>query len=894
MQMKSGVGTGRTVMIALAVGGMALWSQAAWNGAGTAGGDPAATNINDTANWSGGIIDNSFVSIVSNVDLTLTSNHTTTNGFNLVDPDKVLRHITFSGTNTLTLDGLVPGYTSSYTRTLFLPSNTASTVTFKKGLKISISSGDRYFTGNGLLFADAQIIGAGSFISGYRGGQQPWIYLRNDTNTFSGRIDGDAGNLHFTSVADKSKPSAFGAGTSISVNNYTIVYVGARDSRSNRDLSLLNGGCTIRNDSACGGLDLTGSVYIGQWVNTDLFLDGISTGEALLAGVLKDYGYDTVLLKNLYTKLDKRHSGTWRLTGKNTFTGIPTSGTHIGLAGGTLIADYTNDVAGAGSNRVFAAGRNVAYSDAKLVIRGKTGAGNTTWQSFGTNTVADSTMNVLVIDGNGGDGTAVVWDTLAMSGGIGLLRVEKAGNASLVVTNAFSAASGTVRPVNGVLMAASGTRSDILVQDSDGRVGFASQDAALEIVRNPDTVALTADNGTASDHTALSSSLTRTAHLAVSTLTIDASANDVTLDMAGRTFQTNGNAVGRGVAVYGSHAVTVQGGAHGAQSSTFIHNYSTEKLTWALTNGTCAYVNAGPGLTEFTQGLAQNLYIAEGTARLTAARNYTEGLIYLFGNGVLEIGADLNGSTAGDFTRTSGSSPGQISFASGGGFSAYGADRTVNIGGASGTFNWHQDGKPLIFSSPSANATLIFQNPVSLSSRNREIRVQDGSADIDARLTGKIFGAAAAGVNKTGAGTLELTGRQEYWGAISVVSGGLKLGADTVFAGGTNALVLGNATLDAGVSANAFKSLELLSDSTLRLDAGAATLSFADCSDRIWTGTLNVDGKLGPTTLRFGTDANGLTPAQLVCLSKSGGGSLYLDQQGYLRQFPRGTLLLAY
>ena len=890
MQATFHVSVNSRLPLTLALLGLASAAHAAWTGAGTSGGDAAATDYTHTANWASGVIDNSFASIVSNADLTLTDNHTTTNGLNLVDPGMALRHITFSGTNTLTLDGLVPGYTSSYTRSLFLPSNTASTVTFKKGLKLSLPSGDRYNTGNGLLFVDAQLTGAGAFHSSYRGGHQPWTYLRNDTNTFTGRIDGDAGNLHFTSVADKGKPSALGAGTSISVNNYTIIYVGARDSRSNRDLSLLNGGCTIRNDSACGGLCLTGAVYIGQWVNTDLFLDGISAGESLLSGTLKDYGYDTASAKNLYTKLDKRHSGTWRLTGKNTFTGLPTSATHIGLAGGTLIADYTNDVAGAGSNRVFAAGRNAAFSDAKLVIRGKTGAGNTTWQAFGTNTVSDGTMNALLIDGNGGDGTAVVWDTLVMSGGIGLLRIEKAGSASLVVTNAFSASSGTVRPVNGVLMAASGTRSDILVKDPDGSVGFATQNAALEIVRNPDTVGLTADNGTASDHAALSSSLTRTAHLAVSTLTIDATANDVTLDMGGRTFQTNGNAVGRGVAVYGGHAAAVQGGTHGAQSSTFIHNYATEKLTWALTNGACAYVCAGPGLTEFTQGLANNLYVAEGTARLTAARNYTEGLIYLFGDGVLEIGADLNGATAGDFTRTNGANAGQIQFASGGGFSAYGADRTVNIGGLSATFSWQQDGKPLIFSSPSANATLIFQNPINLSTRSREIRVQNGSADIDARLTGRIYGAACAGLNKTGTGTLELTGRQEYWGAVSVVGGGLKLGASNVFMGGTNALVLGAATLDAGTSVNAFRSLDLLSSSTLLLNDGTAALSFADCRDRIWTGTLTLSGKLKATTLRFGTDSNGLSPAQLACLSKSGE-TLYLDQQGYLLQRPRGTLM---
>ena len=101
---------------------------------------------------------------------------------------------------------------------------------------------------------------------------------------------------------------------------------------------------------------------------------------------------------------------------------------------------------------------------------------------------------------------------------------------------------------------------------------------------------------------------------------------------------------GRGFAVYGGYPVTVRGCTHGAQSSTFIYNYGTGKLSWDLTNSTCVYVSAGPGLTEFSQTLANTFYIFEGTTRLTAPKNFTEGTIYLAGNGVLELGADLNGT----------------------------------------------------------------------------------------------------------------------------------------------------------------------------------------------------------------------------------------------------------
>ena len=895
----------RAYLLCLAACVISLAASASWNGAGVPGGTDG-TNINDTANWSEGYVSNDFRPILSNATLRLTADCTFTNGVDFSAGSAILRHIRIEGTNTLTLGNTyLPGYDTKYNRNLFLASNTACTVTLDKRLTLNLTS-QKVFSGNSTMFVDARITGAGGISFNNTGGVNPYFVLRNDTNTFTGNIDGDGGTLHFTSIANKGKPSSLGAGTTFGINNYTVIYIGPRDSYTDRNLSLLNTGAVMRNDSASGGVCFTGTVYIGQWVNTDVYLDGISTGESLVSGNFYDYGYDaTGSKKDLFTKLDKRHSGTWRLTGKNTFTGWTNNAYHVNLQGGTLIADYTNDVVGAGSNRVFAAQRSVLFSDAKLVIRGKTGAGNTTWQSFGTNTVSDSTFNVLSIDGNGGDGTTVAWDSLIMNGGTGFLRVERTDNATLAVINAFVTDSGTVRPVNGVLMAGSGTRADILVKDPDGRVGFAAQNAALEIVRNENTYELGSATGSAFDHVTLSNNLTRTANLAVSTLTIDATANDVTLDMAGYTFQTNGNAVGRGIVIYGNHAVAVQGGAHGTQSSTFIHNYNTDKLTWALPNGSCTYVSVGPGLTEFTQNIANTIYIAEGTTRLTAARTFTEGVISLFGNGVLEIGADLNGAAAGDFTRSVGNATGQVMFGSGGGFSAYGADRTVNLGGSGTSLTWNlngtsyfiPDGKPLILSSPHADATLIFENPLILQNRTREIRVHNGSASVDARLTGKISGGISSGYNqpvaglvKSGDGVLELTAGQDYGGTVSIVGGGLRLGANDVFAGGTNALVLSGAPLDAGTGRNAFGTLDILTDSTIEVGTGIASLSFSECRDLHWTGTLTLSGKLTTNTLRFGTDKYGLTADQIASIAKSGG-SLFLDEQGYLRQTPRGTLL---
>lgn len=864
---------------------IAAWHTfAGWNGAGVTGGTDG-TNINDTANWAGGVIDDDFSTITANADLRLTADYTTVNGLNFVESNKnIARHITISGTNTITLNGFVSGHTLSPSQIhLFLPSNTTSTVTLNKGLILNMPA-TRRFSGNGILLANAQITGPGGFNNAYSAGHSPQNVLLNDANSFTGNVDGDYNWLYFTSIADKGVPSALGAGTFISLNNYHVVYIGSRDQGSNRGWSFMNGNVGVLNHSACGGLSLTGTVATTYKI-TGLNLGGVSAGESLMTAAIKNSDAAS------FVRLTKLHSGFWRLTGNNTFTGYTNESYAVYLRGGTLVADYTNDVAGAGSNRVFLAGRNVYFYDGKLLIQGKTGTGNTTYQELGTNTIENNSFNVLTADGNGGDGTTVTMNDLVMASSLGILRLERLNNAAIYATRAFSSVAGSVRTVNGMLLGANGTRANLLVKDPDGRTGFAAQNEALEFVRHTNTLALTADNATSADHTSLATDLTRTADLNFSTLAVDASAQAVTLDLGGKSFQTDNSANGRGIVVNGSYPVTVRGGTHGAQGSTFINHYGTGKLSWELTNGTCAYVTAGPGLTEITQPVLSNLVLAEGVTRLTSARNFSEGYLYVYGNGVLEIGADLNGAATGDFTRSIGTSAGQIYFYAGGGFSAYGADRTVNLGGAGSAVGWIvPEGKPLVLSSPHANATLILINPLSLSTYRREFRVQNGSAAVDARLTGRIYGTGAGALIKSGNGTLELTGNQDYRGDCSVIGGGLRLGANDVFAGGTNALVLSGATLDAGTARNTFNTLELLADSVIEVGNGSATLAFADCGAKPWTGTLTINGKLAATTLRFGTDGNSLTAAQLAA-SSNGGYSVYLDDQGYLRQIPPGTLI---
>lgn len=860
----------------------------AWTGAGTAGGDPAATDINDPANWTSGSVNGDFTTITSHAALTLTEDYTATNGLNFADALNGSRLLVIGGTNAVTLQANVPGFPSG-TRHLFLPTNQYAITHFRQGLEMKLT-GARNISGTSVLVLDALLTGTGPYYNAYVAGYQPISVFRNDANSFTGSVGGDGGRFYFTSIADKGVPCALGAGTSVSPNNITIIYNGNRDAASNRDVSFMHASVGIMNDSACGALSLTGRVYAASLNRTRLALGGVSAGEGLITCGLSNANATS------YTLLRKIDSGTWRLTGNNAFTGYTNNTYHIDLEGGRLIADYRDDVTGAGSNRLFLAGRMLSFLDGTLEIVGKAGAGNTTWQLFGTNLINNNSLNVLKADANGGDGTTVALGEILAPYDYGFLRLERSANAAVCLTNAAAPDSGSLRAVNGMILGKDGTRATLLVRDPDGRVGFAAQDGEFAFTRHTGTLALTADNAGKTDHVSLASDLTRTADLNFSTLDIDASAQAVTLDLGGFALQTDNTAVGRGVMVNGAYPAAIRGGAHGAQGSTYLHNYGTAKLSWAVTNGSSlTLVSAGPGLTEISESVLGNLVICEGVTRLTKARTYAEGNIYVFGNGVLEIGADLNTSAAGDFTRYYGSSAGQIYFSSGGGFSAHGADRTVIMNNNAASVLWWgaggfiPSGKPLILSSPHADATLILMNQISLQNGSRrEIRVQNGSAAVDARLTGRIYGYGISSLIKSGGGTLELTGRQDYFGDVSVIGGGLRLGADGVFTGGTNALVLSGATLDPGTARNALGTLEILADSVIEAGDGTAELSFADSRGKTWTGTLTVNGKLRSGTLRFGTDAAALTPQQIASISNRGC-TVRLDEQGYLLQNPPGT-----
>ena len=198
------------------------------------------------------------------------------------------------------------------------------------------------------------------------------------------------------------------------------------------------------------------------------------------------------------------------------------------------------------------------------------------------------------------------------------------------------------------------------------------------------------------------------------------------------------------------------------------------RLLGALSNG--GLTKGGAGLLELT---VANSYsgvtrVDGGVLRLShpGALPSVSNLLFS-GGGVLEL-------ATGDFSRSLGTGAGQVQFAGNGGFSAYGADRSVNLGGAGATVTWNStNGLPtqLVLASATSDATLNWQNPIVLGSAtsllvSRTITVHDGSASIDAKMNGAISG-IGWGLEKNGDGVLELTDTNTHSGRTVVSAGTL-------------------------------------------------------------------------------------------------------------------------
>lgn len=585
-----------------------------------------------------------------------------------------------------------------------------------------------------------------------------------------------------------------------------------------------------------------------------------------------------ILSTNAIAGLTLSGQTAFTLSGNNTYAGNTTlasssstlninSATALGAGGaGTALvtAQTTPTIDNTSGSAIILANNNNITLSATTTILTFLGSNNLSFGSGtltinGSNKTISTTAGALTIGNIDADTTARV--------------LTKSGAGTLVVSNA----------------AGSNFQGGLILSAGTAIVG---NKAALG------TGTLTLGGGTLQANTDLSGANAIANNvLATATSTISGS-NNITLSgtwtnsgTVGRTLNSSLDA-GKTLVITGPVNLTDAATVYGAlvlngTGNTTISGNITPGLGTSNSTTSVQVGNTGTTTLSGTNTYSGQTRLFAGTTVLDSANALPSTSNLILNGGVLGLGT---GSTA--FTRALGTIASQVRFAgvggsNQGGFAAYGANATVNLGGASGAVVWGTtssfilDGWTFILGSASANATIDFQNPLGLGTtgtNTRTIQVDNGSAATDAVLSGVISGNANQTFSKTGTGTLSLTAANTYSGGTTVNAGALLVnnasgsgtgsGAVSVLAGGTiggSGIIAGSTTVAGTLSPGNSLGLLTFNDTT----AGVANLTLQTGSNSIFEingntrGTLydavDIEGALvydGTLTLNFGFAAN--------------------------------------
>lgn len=279
--------------------------------------------------------------------------------------------------------------------------------------------------------------------------------------------------------------------------------------------------------------------------------------------------------------------------------------------------------------------------------------------------------------------------------------------------------------------------------------------------------------------------------------------------------------------------------------------------------GSGAFTKAGLGTLSLTgtNGYSGQTKVNAGALRVSGSLSIGTANLFLNG-GVIELGYDLLRTNT---NSQSGANSVTVNVQTGGGFGAVGGDRIVAFGGTtmptsvswSDFFGAGNGIDTLVFSSASSDGMVDFRNNLSLSSGTRNIRVDNGAAAVDARMSGTLSNGT---VRKQGLGALEVTGSNTNVDFI-VAAGALRINtinnasSQGVLGNTSNAVVLGSSgtagtLIYAGSTASSTKRFTMATSGTGIFDVAnsAANLTLGGVIDgsggmhKIGSGTLTLSG----------------------------------------------------
>ncbi|MBZ9767076.1 autotransporter-associated beta strand repeat-containing protein [Mesorhizobium sp. CA6] len=838
----------------------------------------------------------------------------------------VARNIQFSGNagHTITL-----GDANTYTGPTFITTITVKAATlansgtsgsFGTGNTINFQSGTLSYTGAGSATDRTLTISGPSTISNdgtgaltfsgpasfVAGGVADTLTLGGSfagTSTLSGVISG-AGNLTMNGAGTwvVSGSNTFTGTTTVQSGTLTA---GSSAAFGPSNPLVVNGG-TLN----LGGFDMTARSLAGTGGTMDLGSNNLTlngtSGSTAYAGVITGAG-----------GLTKLGASTQTLTGANTYSGATTIG------GGTLALDFT--APGAPTNNIISASSALNMNGGTLTVKGGTGANS---QSFsGLNVTAGNNR----IIGTAGAGGALTVNLGAVSRTGGLVDFGIGAGTSMATSNADGALGGWatvngtdyaqvsggfitaftayVNQDNAALWANGNILSDEGGSANTPYFGTVNGNVALGGLKYTaaatSTVTVGAGNTLGVDGTIIVSPLVGTANQTIQGGSLTGGAGGSALGVqqnSGGTFTVASNIVDNG----GPTSFTV-GGTGGSTGTGVVALTGSNSYTGATTvSGATLAVNsiANGGVASgigASSNASSNLVIENGTLRYTGATASTDRGFTLVNGGPSRTFEVTNAATNLTFS-------GQVTSPDDAGFTKTGAGTltltnasndyvgaTTIAGGTLAVSALANGGQASgIGAATNASSNLVLQNGGTLSyiggttSSDRGFTLGTGGGAIDVvagtTLTMSGVGTGTGGLTKGGAGTLVLSGTNNYTGATTVSAGILRAGSTRAF-GGTDANgtgagqmnVLAGATLDLAGNNNTVGGLigagnVTLGSATLRINnsgnafsgtisgTGGVTLAagaqtFSGCTNS-YTGATTISGVLSVGCLRNGGQAS--------------------------------------
>ena len=778
----------------------------------------------------------------SNVVVTVTSGGTTT----LSGAASSIQTININGGASSILDLGAGNLTITNGGTNGFRSSTGGTINATGGGKIILGSDllDNGTADGTTLTVNAAITGPFTFEIYGGTATNTGVTVLTAQNTFTGRVDINGGNLSVSNIGNTgSTTSNLGSGTTIqsgaavlagnTVTTGKLIYTGAGET-TNRILSLNGAGFAIEQAATSGNLLFSANLSVPNTAAKTLFLLGSTAGTGELGGVIPN--------NTAATSITKLGSGTWTLSGVNTYTGVTT------VSNGVLTLSGNRTVAATGG---FSVG-NVTGSTGTLEVTNGTFTVGAAGSNFlvGNGTASTGIMNQsggsLTTIGNQlliGNGTAT--GTYNLSGGTlttiaGTLGVTIGVNTGTTGTFNLSSTGTLTMPATSTLQitrsdnsAATGVTGTFNQTGGTATVGILQMGGSNTTPANNDGANATL-NLTGGTFTATTFGVLSGANNSTSTINIGGTAQ-VTLPV----FPTNVKGTGA------TASITFDSGATGflspaAASATYLPA-GTFNNAYLTANGakfnvpTTRDITVAQVLQDAVSPAAAGTLTKSGVGALTlsGANTYTGATAIKVGalsiNTIANVGAASSAigapTTVGNGLIAMGNAAttGTLIYTG----AVQSTDRTIQIGTNSTTPANTDTGGATIQADGATNAALTFSaatfntqtNATTGVGATRTLTLQGASTGAntisgtiqDNLVSGAGTGTATVGLTKAGAGLWILSGTNTYTGATNVTVGELRISSATALNGTSGIAVTSGAmlALDGGITVGTGKTITI-------------------------------------------------------------------------------------